>query len=185
MPGYVERRKIAGRKSPLFIINRYALSGNTRWLPFRRNIASRYPAVFISIGDSILSGIRMNARGPREGGSLGDRPYFNRGEKVFQVHVRSTNAREVVRLLHELRDRLPELRKRGYVGFYGFSPNAPLVEAFQKTFGHLDHSRVDVHPREAGLAQKYYGQGVEKCGFPKEYEGKEVKGLAVRIPDNL
>ena len=167
-------------------ISRINLSGNPLGLRLSPQIARKKPVLKITFGKSKLLGVKMVVRNPEElgiiaSGKMVGEQFFEKGENVFRIHIDSSSAADIVRLLNALEENFSKLKKAGITCFYGFSPNHSLLNYFKRRFSRYSHTDIEVPAKEQAWELKNYLAGVKKKGFAKKYVGQEVKGIAIRF----
>lgn len=175
------------KREPIVKIRTRTISANLKANSFggmvRRFVGKMKPALRIAIGKSELIGVKMVVKSPNEGGfSLdGRKQVFENGAKILEIHVNPKNTREAIQLVKKLVESLPELKKSGFAGVYGYTPAVSLIKLFLKHAGIMGAIEVGVTEKEIELTKRYF----LKRGYPKEQLENPVRGIAIHLGDNI
>ncbi|MDD5148337.1 MAG: hypothetical protein PHH08_02635 [Candidatus ainarchaeum sp.] len=102
---------------------------------------------------------------------------FPEGSRVLCFHFDSTDPRTAVVLLRMMKTAIPRLKKRGFAGAYGDTPNLAIIRAMKKNFD----AKILPSPFETALnVIENYNTSAQKDGYPKKYAQLEnVKRIVV------
>ena len=167
-------------------IFKISIPGNPLGLRFPHRLARKKPVLRITINNSRIIGVKTIVRNREESGIISSgegvgTPFFERGEKIFRVHVDSSDAADIVRLFNALEKNFGKLREAGFTGFYGFSPNHSILNYFKKRFRTQSLADIEVPEKERVWERMNYARGVRDKGFKPDYAEQEVKGFAIRF----
>lgn len=186
MPAIRKTVQTGNKQAHIFIKPRWANANSPHRL--RRKIGELFPALKITIGNSEIIGVQMKVNGAHEGGSIigGEhqgKQFFTKGERVLEIHVNTIQPTDAVRLIDLLIAHLPEIKKMGFIGLYGYTPTHTIAKAFiKKTKGQVQEAQeVEVTPVEQSNAKKYYKERIPKYSFPEKHLQNEVTGVALRF----
>ncbi|HZX19732.1 MAG TPA: hypothetical protein VFF13_01830 [archaeon] len=178
---------IRGRPGEVEITPRKTHANDLRY-KYRRRHGEENPALRIRIGTSEIVGVQMKVKGAHEGGIIIDgshqgKQFFANGEKVLEIHVNTVHPTDAIRLIDLLIEHLPEIKKIGFSGLYGYTPTHAIAQAFiKKTKGNVyEAEEVIVTEDEKANAKRYYKARIPKHGFPQEHLQNEVIGVAIKF----
>jgi len=172
------------RPEPKLQVRKFHIPANLWRIHAFRHLSDMMPAFSLRVApNSRLFAWNVKVRGPREGGMLGGKPFFKHGEKVLRMHLNATDKQHIVTLMRGLPSAIPELKKQGYVGVFGFSPSEPVIASLRKHLeagGREVHS-VDVPAKEARYELRRYRRNERVYGFPPLLKDARVTGVAARF----
>ena len=94
------------------------------------------------------------------------------------MHFYATNARDMRGLIRLLEKTVPELKKNGFAGAYGDTPNTGLRKILKKRFGAFE---MQSPGKAARKARRRYNLFVSGGEFPEKYSSALVRRLALRF----
>ena len=104
---------------------------------------------------------------------------FKRGETVLFLHFHSNKPRELIKMVQELKTKSGLLKKHGFVGVYGDSPNSALLRLLKANFP--NHVEFEPSARSSVEAKKRYAKQIAQAGYSQKYEDQTVRRLCIRF----
>ncbi len=106
------------------------------------------------------------------------RGIFRPGEKVMELHFFSADPRSLVLSMRETLDAIPRLRGKGFVGFYGDTPNEAIIRFWRRHGAEITESPA--HSRRA--ARRFYESMMKEEGFSPKYADTAIRRILFRFP---
>ena len=171
---------------PRIKIRRGVLSTHPLGIRIPHEVARTLPFLKISIDKSELVGIKTIVRNPVKDWSIVSsekrgKTFFKKGEKIFRIHIDSTNIRHIQKLLDGLENNLSRLKAAGFSGFYAYGPNKGLLKIIKTKFGDLTAADINVPEKERAYELRNYRRKVRTLNFPEKHADSEVEGIAFRM----
>ncbi len=91
---------------------------------------------------------------------------FGEKDSVLEITVNATRSRDMIDLIRRLREESSFLKSKGYVGFYGYTPNSALIRLLGRNF-QIRTQRAP-EPKEQEI-QKQWAESMEKGGYSRAY----------------
>ena len=102
---------------------------------------------------------------------------FKAGDRVMELVFQSTNTRQTIAILRNLKKMFLELKQKGYAGIYGDTSNTALINQAEKI-----GATVISAPLSGKIVSKTaYAVNMLRLKYPKKYLLKPVKRVIIKF----